>query len=103
MNEAQKDLMKALELLEGESVSTLTDRKLDLVLASLRSALAAVQEEEEASYARFYSLVLTYVLGESGEPLVGIHEEGESPLVTKLGMLRMAEDTLLHSMEEEDA
>lgn len=45
MLESRRDLLKALALLEDESVSTLTDRKLDLVRANLRSALAVAQPD----------------------------------------------------------
>jgi hypothetical protein len=50
---------------------------------------------------RVYKLVLTYELDdETGEPIADIHERGELDIVTKLGLLAMANDTLLHPPDE---
>lgn len=46
---------------------------------------------------------ITYSLDtETGEPLIGLHENGDLDITTKLGLLRLTEDTLLHSHDEED-
>ncbi|WP_156914046.1 hypothetical protein [Brevibacterium album] len=40
-------------------------------------------------------ITVTYGLAADGEPLVGVSTEGDLDLITQLGALRMAEDTLI--------
>ena len=42
------------------------------------------------------SITVTYVIPMEGEPFVNIAEDGEADVVTKLGMLELARDSLLH-------
>ena len=50
---------------------------------------------------KLYEMRLTYGINADGHPVVGFKEEGETHLTTKLGMLRLAEDTLLNTLDEE--
>ena len=50
-----------------------------------------------------YEMRITYSLDpDTGEPLVGLHEDGELDITTKLGMLRLTEDTLLHGPDDDE-
>ena len=50
-----------------------------------------------------YEMRITYSLDpDTGEPLVGLHEDGELDITTKLGMLRLTEDTLLHAPDDDE-
>ncbi|MBM9432352.1 hypothetical protein [Flaviflexus equikiangi] len=50
-----------------------------------------------------YELTITSkIVRSTGESVIGIEEEGETDLVMKLGMIRLAEDTLLHSPDDDD-
>ena len=50
-----------------------------------------------------YEMRISYSLDpETGEPLVGLHEDGELDITTKLGMLRLTEDTLLHAPDDDE-
>lgn len=46
---------------------------------------------------------ITYSLdANTGEPLIGLHENGDLDITTKLGLLRLTEDTLLHSPDDDE-
>ena len=50
-----------------------------------------------------YELKITSkIVRSTGESLIGIEEEGGTDLVVKLGMLRLAEDTLLHAPDDDE-
>ena len=50
-----------------------------------------------------YEMRITYSLDpETGEPLIGLHENGDLDITTKLGLLRLTEDTLIHSPDDEE-
>lgn len=47
------------------------------------------------------SITITYEIDEDGDMLTGVSIEGELPVVTQLGLLELAKDTIL-SMDELD-
>ena len=50
-----------------------------------------------------YEMRITYSLDpETGEPLIGLHENGDLDITTKLGLLRLTEDTILNSTYEDE-
>lgn len=50
-----------------------------------------------------YEMRITYSLDpETGEPLIGLHENGDLDIATKLGLLRLTEDTILNSPDDEE-
>lgn len=47
------------------------------------------------------TITISYFLDTDGEMATGVSVDGDMPLVTQLGLLRTAEDTILR-MDEED-
>lgn len=59
--------------------------------------------DSDGQHVSLYEMRISYVIdGETGEPLVGLHEDGDLELITKLGLLRMTEDTLLADLGDDD-
>lgn len=52
-------------------------------------------------YMNVGSITITYEIDEDGDMLTGVSIEGELPVVTQLGLLELAKDTIL-SMDELD-
>ncbi len=50
------------------------------------------------------SIHIGYDLADDGEPITTVTTDGDMPLVTQLGLLRLAEDTLMNGAldDEED-
>ena len=53
-------------------------------------------------YFQTASISVTYVIPMEGEPFISITDEGDADVVTKLGMLELARDSLLHPEPEDD-
>lgn len=47
------------------------------------------------------SITISHYLDSTGDIITGVSVDGDIPIVTQLGLLRMAEDTILR-MDEED-
>lgn len=47
------------------------------------------------------SITISYYIGHDGDMISGVSVEGDLPMITRLGLLRMAEDTILR-MDEDD-
>lgn len=47
------------------------------------------------------SITISHYLDNTGDIITGVSVDGDIPIVTQLGLLRMAEDTILR-MDEED-
>lgn len=49
-----------------------------------------------------YALTLSWGIDDDGDVVYGLAEDGELDMATKLGLLRLAEDTLLHGWDDEE-
>lgn len=48
------------------------------------------------------TITITEYLDEDGDIITGVSVDGDIPLVTQLGLLRMAEDTILNCNDEDE-
>lgn len=48
------------------------------------------------------SITISYYLDTDGDMVTGVSIDGDMPIVTQFGLLRMAEDTILRTDEEDE-
>lgn len=46
------------------------------------------------------SITITHFIDEGGDIVTGVSVDGDIPIVTQLGLIRMAEDTILRGTDE---
>jgi hypothetical protein len=103
LNITVESLAKAIYEATGTEVNEYGDgHELALErLAELGERAAAGDEEGIVLHRVIVSLILTDRAGDEAE-LVSVEFEGEPPLMSALGMLRMAEDTMLHGPGDDE-